>query len=345
MTFPTSLPDPRTPSPQDAPSLRWGILATGWIAHQFTASLLKHTGQQVVAVGSRSKDKAAEFAEQYGIHSAYGSYEELVADPDVDIVYVATPHSEHHANALLAIAAGKHLLIEKAFTRSAAEAAEVIDAARAKGVFVQEAMWTRFLPRTDVVRQVLESGVLGELSTVIADHGQYMEPNPLGRMYNPDLAGGALLDLGIYPVSYAAFVLGSPSAVTAVGRKAFTGVDGQVSIVVQAAGGAQALLDTTLYAKTATTAVISGSEARIELAGDFYTPGPVRLVSRDGDVLTWDANPIVGHEGLCYQAVDAARSIAAGALESALLPLSETLSIMGTLDDIRRQVGVTYPGE
>ena len=344
MTFPTALPEPRTLDPKDAPSLRWGILATGWIAQMFTAALLKHTGQQVVAVGSRSRDKAAEFAAQHGIQHVHGSYEELVADPDVDIVYVATPHSEHHANALLAIAAGKHVLVEKAFTRNAAEAREVIEAAQAKGVFVQEAMWTRYLPRTDVVRQLLEHGVLGELSSVVADHGQYMEPDPQGRMFNPDLAGGALLDLGIYPVSYAAFVLGTPTAIVAAGRKTFTGVDGQISAVLQA-GGAQALVDTTLYAKTPTTATISGSLARVELAGDFYSPGPVRLISKDGDVVTWDANPIPGHEGLCYQAVDAARRIGEGGLESGLLPLAETLSIMETLDELRRQVGVAYPGE
>jgi predicted dehydrogenase len=345
MTFPTALPEPRTLDPRDAPSLRWGILATGWIAERFTASLLKHTGQQVVAVGSRSSEKGAAFAAQHGIPTVHGSYEELVADPGVDIVYVATPHSEHYANALLAIAAGKHVLVEKAFTRNAAEAREVIDAARAKGVFVQEAMWTRYLPRTDVVRQLLEDGVLGELSTVVADHGQYMEPNPQGRMFAPELAGGALLDLGIYPVSYAAFVLGTPTAIVSAGRKTFTGVDGQISAVLQSSGGAQALLDTSLFAKTPTTATISGSEARIELAGDFYSPGSVRLISKDGEELTWDANPIPGHEGLCYQAVDAARRISAGALESELLPLSETLSIMGTLDELRRQLGVVYPGE
>ena len=344
MTFPTSLPEPRTLDPKDAPSLRWGILATGWIAGMFTASLVEHTGQQVVAVGSRSRDKAAEFASQWGITNVHGSYEELVADPDVDIVYVATPHSEHHANALLAIAADKHVLVEKAFTRNAAEAREVIEAAKAKGVFVGEAMWTRYLPRTDVVRQLLEDGVLGELSTVVADHGQYMEPNPKGRMFAPELAGGALLDLGIYPVSYASFVLGKPSSITSAGRTTFTGVDGQISAILQSAG-AQALVDTTLYAKTPTTATISGSLARLELAGDFYTPGPVRLISRDGEVLTWDANPIPGHEGLCYQAVDAARRISEGAMESTLLPLAETLSIMETLDELRRQLGVAYPGE
>ncbi|BEP16326.1 Gfo/Idh/MocA family oxidoreductase [Acidothermaceae bacterium B102] len=345
MTFPTSLPVPRTLDPKDAPSLRWGILATGWIAERFVDSLRKHTSQQVVAVGSRSKDKAATFASQWGIAAAYGSYEELVADPDVDVVYVATPHSEHHANALLAIAAGKHVLVEKAFTRNAAEAREVIDAARAAGVFLQEAMWTRYLPRIDVVRQLLEDGVLGDLASVVADHGQYMPHNPEGRMYNPALAGGALLDLGVYPVSFSSFVLGKPSAITVVGTLTDTGVDGHIAGVLQAPSGAQALIDTTLLAKTPTIASISGSDARIELSGDFYNQGPVVLISRDGDRLTWDVNPIPGHEGLCYQGVDVARRISEGALESALLPLSETLSIMETMDEIRRQVGVVYPGE
>jgi predicted dehydrogenase len=345
MTFPTSLPEPRILDPQDAPSLRWGILATGWIAQQFTGTLLKNTGQQVVAVGSRDRDKAAQFASRYGIAGVYGSYEELVAAPEVDIVYVATPHSEHHANALLAIAAGKHVLVEKAFTRSAAEAREVIEAAKGAGVFVGEAMWTRYLPRTDVVRQLLEDGVLGELVTVIADHGQLMPVNPVGRLYNPALAGGALLDLGIYPVSYSSFVLGTPTAITAVGRLTTTNVDGQVSAILSSASGAQAVVDTTLWAKTPTAVIISGSAARIELAGEFYSPGPVDLISQPGERVHWDNNPIPGHEGLCYQAVDAARRISEGALESALLPLAETLSIMETLDAIRAQVGLVYPGE
>ena len=345
MAFLTSLPEPRTLDPKDAPSLRWGILATGLIAGAFTDTLLANTGQQVVAVGSRDKVKAEQFATPRGISGVYGSYEELVAAPDVDIVYVASPHSEHHANALLAIAAGKHVLVEKAFTRSAAEAREVIDAGKAAGVFVAEAMWTRYLPRTDVVRQLLEDGVLGDLASVIADHGQFMPFNPQGRMYDPALAGGALLDLGIYPVSYAAFVLGTPTAVTAVGRLTSTGVDGQVSAILQTSAGAQAIVDTTLWAKTPTTAAISGSLGRIELAGDFYSPGPVDVIPLQGERLRWDNNPIPRHEGLCYQAVDAARRISEGALESALLPLSETLSIMEALDTIRAQVGVVYPGE
>src|ERR1700710_2262072 len=145
MTFPTALPEPRTPDPKDAPSLRWGILAPGGIARTFTAAVLKHTGQQVGAGASRDQGRAAGFAAEFGIGKAFGSYEELVGDPDVDVVYVASPHSEHRAHALLAINAGKHVLVEKAFTRNAAEAREVHAAGRDKGVFVQEAMWTRFL--------------------------------------------------------------------------------------------------------------------------------------------------------------------------------------------------------
>ncbi len=221
----------------------------------------------------------------------------------------------------------------------------MIEAGKAAGVFVGEAMWTRYLPRTDVVRQLLADGVLGELATVTADHGQFMEFKPEGRMYNPDLAGGALLDLGIYPVSYASFVLGTPTSITSVGRLTPTGVDGQVSAILQSTAGAQALVDTTLWAKTPTTATISGSKARLELAGDFYSPGPVELISVSGERLRWDNNPIPGHAGLCYQAVDAARRVSEGALESALLPLSETVSILETLDAIRGQVGVVYPGE
>jgi predicted dehydrogenase len=344
MTFPTALPSPRTPDPKDAPSLRWGILAPGGIARTFTAAVLKHTGQQVVAAASRNEERAQAFATDFGISKAYGSYEELVVDPEVDVVYVASPHSEHHAHALLAINAGKHVLVEKAFTRNAAEAREVIAAGEANDVFVQEAMWTRFLPRTDVVRQLLEDGVLGEVQAVVADHGQYMKADPKSRLYAPELAGGALLDLGVYPVSYSSFVLGKPSIIVAAGRLAFSGVDGQISAVLQSAG-AHAVVDTTLFARTPTTATISGTEARVELAGDFYTPGPVELVSREGERLHWDDNPIAGHEGLCYQAVAAARAIGEGARETTLLTQNETIEIMETMDELRRIVGVSYPGE
>ncbi|RIJ76530.1 gfo/Idh/MocA family oxidoreductase [Nakamurella silvestris] len=344
-SFPTSLPTPRTPHPTDAPALRWGVLAPGWIAGRFVEAVKTHSGQRFVAVASRSAERAAAFAATFDIPRAYGGYAELVADPEVDIVYIASPHSEHREQALLAIAAGKHVLLEKAFTRNAGEAREVVAAAAAAGVFLQEAMWTRFLPHIDVVRQLIADGTLGEISTVIADHGQYFTPDAASRLFDPNLAGGALLDLGIYPVSFASFALGAPASVTAVGHQAFTGVDGQITAVLAAADGAQAVVNTTLFSKTPTTASISGSLARLEIAGDFYAPSSVSLYSPDGDRVNWSNNEIFGHEGLVFQAAAAARSIAAGATESELMPLAETLTIMETMDEMRRQVGVTFPGE
>ena len=340
------LPVPRVPSPMDAPPVNWGILAPGGIAERFTHALLAFTRQRVVAVGSRSAQRAQRFASRFGIPHAHGSYEALVADPDVQAVYVASPHSEHHAHALLALAAGKHVLVEKAFARNAAEAREMVAAARAQDVTLMEAMWTRFLPRTDVVRQLLADGALGEIHTVLADHGQSLPNVP--RLHEPELAGGALLDLGIYPVSYACFALGLPGRAHATGHLTASGVDAQVSIVLdrfEEHPRAQACLNTTLLVKTPTTAAICGADARIELDGDFYTPGTVRLVTGEG-VATQTAPPaLVGAQGLAYEGAHVAQLIADGLRESPWLPLDETVAIMEIMDDLRAQVGVRYPGE
>lgn len=342
--FPTSLPVSRVPDPAAAPPLRWGILATGGIAGAFVTALAAHTRQRVVAVGSRSAERAQAFAARHGIARAHGSYHALVTDPDVDVVYVATPHSEHRDNALAAIAAGKHVLVEKSFTRNASEAAQVVDAARSAGVLVMEAMWARYQPQTDVLRRLLTDGVLGDVAVVAADHGQYFDFDPAHRLFNPDLAGGAMLDLGIYPVSFASMVLGSPESVTATGTVTSTGVDAQVGVVLDK-GAAQAVLYTTLLAKTPTTAVISGTVARAELAGPFYTPGVLTVTFRDGTALAREPDTITGSGGLCYEAAELARCVTQGRRESPLLRWGETLAIMKTMDEIRRQVGVVLPGE
>ena len=245
---PLTLPAPRTPDPTTAPTLRWGILAPGGIARSFATALRARTGQHLQAVASRSLPRAEAFAREFGVTTAYGSYAELVADPDVDVVYVASPHSEHHAQALLAIEAGKGVLVEKAFTRNATEAAEVVAAARRAGVFAMEAMWTRFLPHIDVVRQCLEQGLLGEVCTVTADHGQQLYPDGPQRLADPALAGGALLDLGIYPMSFAHLVLGGFTSVTATGQVTDLGVDAQDAITVTSAAGGLGLLGTTMLA-------------------------------------------------------------------------------------------------
>ena len=341
MTILSALPTSRIPDPKAAPPLRWGILAPGWIARSFAGALRAHTRQEVYAVGSRSQASADAFAREFGASKAYGSYEALVSDPDVQAIYVASPHSHHAAQALLAIEAGKPVLVEKAFTRTAAEARRLVDAARAAGVPLMEAMWTRFLPCTDIVRQLLADGALGELETVHADHGQYFAFDPAHRLYAPELAGGALLDLGIYPLSFAFFALGTPGALSVRGTLAQTGVDRQVSIVADGFAAhpyAHAVLNTTLAARTPTTASIAGSEARIEIPGPFYAPQRITVIPRDGVPLTSEPPAIAVHEGLCHEGAHFAQLVADGGLESPLLPLDETLSIMETMDTIRARV-------
>jgi predicted dehydrogenase len=268
-----------------------------------------------------------------------------VADPQVQAVYVASPHSEHRDHALLAIAAGKHVLVEKAFTQNARQAQEVFDAAAAAGVVAMEAMWSRFLPHYDVIRQLLADGTLGDLVTLSADHGQSLNSDPAGRLLNPALAGGALLDLGVYPVSFASFVLGAPARIQATGTLAATGVDGQVSALFDYGSGAQALVNTTLFAKTPTTAAVSGTDLRIEIPGDFYMPQPVHLLDRDGNRRSWDANPLLRHEGFAFEIAEFARVVADGRSHSELLPPGETVAILATIDALRAQVGARLPGD
>ena len=341
------LPDARTPDPHEAPAIRWGVLAPGGIAHAFADAVAVGTASSVVAVGSRSRERAQDFADEFEIPRAYGSYEELVADPDVDAVYVASPHSEHHDHALLAIEAGKPVLVEKAFTRSAAEAREVLAAAEARGLLVVEAMWSRFLPHYDVVRRVVEAGLIGDLVAVHADHGQHLYPDGPPRLSQPELAGGALLDLGVYPISFADLVLGAPASVSAVGTLTDLGVDASSTVTITGAGGGHGVLACTMAAATPCSAVVAGTEARLELSRTFYTPGStIRLVNRAGEVVDErDGGLPDDVRGFSYEAAEFARCLVAGERESPLMPHAATLRVMETMDEVRRQVGVVYPGE
>ena len=297
----------------------------------------------MVAVGSRSTDRAQQFATQYGMPSVHGSYAALVEDPLVQAVYVASPHSEHRAHALLAIAAGKHVLVEKAFTRNATEAGEVFDAAEAAGVFVMEAMWTRCLPHVAALHEVLARGEIGEVVGVSADHGQNMRAlSDAHRLHDPALAGGALLDLGVYPISFAHDLLGVPDRIQALGSRTPTSVDGQVSIALGFGAMAQASLHTTLWARTPTSAVVFGSAGRIEIASEFYRPTTFEVVRDDGDRWTFDGQVEGGFQ---YEAAEVARCVAAGLTQSPRMSWAGTLEVMSTMDEIRRQIGVTYPGE
>src|SRR5690625_2269815 len=331
-----------TEDPRSAPALRWGILGPGWIANAFVAAMKAGTQQQVVAVGSRDEPRARAFAEKWDVAGVYCSYEELVADPNVDVVYVATPHSHHRDHALQAIAAGKHVLVEKAFTRNANEAREVVDAARQKQVFCMEAMWTRFLPHMVALRKLLADGAVGDIVNLQADQGQFFPFQAAHRLYDPRLAGGALLDLGIYPVSFAHDILGEPSRVHAVGTLTPSNVDGQVSLIFAYDSPAQAELSTTLWARTATRASIAGTAGRIDIDGPFYTPTGFTLERLDGTTFRFE-KPLT--HGLHFQAAEVARRVSAGELESPLMPLDESVQIMSVLDEVRGQIGVTYPGE
>ena len=315
--------------------LRWGILGTGGIASAFVADL-RLTGSGVAAaVGSRSQRSADRFAGEFGIASRHPSYESLVADPDVDVIYVATPHPMHHDHAILALRAGKHVLVEKPFTMNAAEAREIVRVARERGLFAMEAMWTRFLPHVAIIRDWLAQGMLGDLVTVIADHGQWFAEDAGFRLFAPDLGGGALLDLGVYPVSFASMVLGPPSRVLSMSDPAFTGVDAQTSMLFGYGSGAQALLTCTLRAKSPTRAAIVGRDARIEIDGDFYAPAAVTLIPRQGDPVRVES--VHEGRGLRHQADEVARRLAAGDVESPLMPLDETVSIMETMDTVLAQ--------
>ena len=342
MTEPRLAPS-TVPPPASAPPLRWGIIGPGFIADLFASALSHDTRQTIAAVGSRRPERAEDFCARHG-GRAHAGYEEVVEDPDVDVVYVATPHSAHREHALLAIGAGKPVLVEKAFTRNAEEAETVLAAARDRGVFVMEAMWSRFLPKYDVIRRTVTAGTLGEVRTVLADHGQALYPGGPQRLSDPALAGGALLDLGVYPVSFASMVLGD-LALTATGTLTGLGVDEQVTMAGVTPSGAHAALSTTMSAATPTTASVSGRTARIEVDGPFYMPGVIRLVGRDGTVLdTVEDDPSERHLGLRYEACEVARCITDGLTESPLMPHAETLRVMRLLDEVRRQVGVVYPG-
>ncbi|KJL49172.1 1,5-anhydro-D-fructose reductase [Microbacterium hydrocarbonoxydans] len=324
--------------------LRWGILATGGIAGAF-ASDLRTAGRELVAVGSRSQESADAFATRFDIPRAHASYEALVADPEVDIIYVSTPHPMHHDNARLALEAGKHVLVEKAFTLNRAEAEDLQRLGAERGLLVMEAMWTRYLPHMIRIREIIAAGTLGEIRAVSADHTQLLPSDPAHRLNALELGGGALLDLGIYPVSFVHDILGAPTSVKAVGRLIETGADAEVATVMTHDGGA---LSTTLSSSRGAgpnAASIVGTAARIEIDRVWYTPTTFRVILPDGTVAEEFASDEVAGRGMEYQALAAERYVADGTLDSDLLPVAESVAIMGTLDEIRAQIGVRYPSE
>lgn len=338
MTDVAGMPVSRVAEPSQAPVLRWGILGPGRIAETFAVSVRTHTRQRIVAVGSRDGARGTAFAQRHDVPTVHDSYLALVGDPDVDVVYVATPNPFHARCALLAVQAGKHVVVEKPFAMSADEALRVADAATARGVFVMEAMWPRFLPAMDVIGQVLAGGLLGDVQALSADLGEYFTPDPASRLFDPMLGGGALLDLGIYLVSFASFALGAPEQILAAGSFTGTGVDARASIVLQGPADRQAHLFTTLEARTPTSAFLTGSRGVLEVHAPFYLPPAIALTAHAAE----PANALAAvfaqqrpEDGLCYEVAEAARMISAGRTQSPLLPLEETVQIMRTMDAVR----------
>lgn len=340
--FPTALPTPRTYPLRGGPVIRWGILAPGDIAKDFTRALHTHTDQRVEAVASRSHERAQAFAAVHGIPRAYGEHAQLVSDPGIDIVYVASPHSEHKRLALLAIAAGKHVLIEKPIGVTALDAHEIREAARAAGVFVMEGMWSRYLPQTDVMLQLLEDGVLGDIRLITADFATIAPTDPHGRHYNPDMAGGSLLDLGIYPLWFSQLFLGAPDRVTTFGSLTSTGVDAQTVVVLEFETGAQSVLTTSLLHFSPERASVNGTRARIEVNPWFVVPAGFELIAPGkGDKrLSFENDTGLSfRDGMAWEAAAVAQHIADGLTESPLHPLDFSVEVMQTMDSVRRQVG------
>ncbi|KUM80971.1 Gfo/Idh/MocA family protein [Streptomyces curacoi] len=327
-------------------SVRWGILATGGIAAAFTADLIDLPDAEVVAVASRSQGSADAFAERFGVPRAYGDWNALAQDADIDVVYVATPHAAHRAAAGLCLEAGRNVLCEKAFTLNAREAEELVALAKARGSFLMEAMWMYCNPLVRRLKALVDDGAIGEVRHIQADFGLAGPFPPAHRLRDPAQGGGALLDLGVYPVSFAQLLLGEPSDVAARAVLSAEGVDLQTGALLSWDGGAMASVHCSIVGGTATSASVTGSLGRIDVPHGFFFPDRF-VLHRDGrDPQEFTADPADGPRGsLRHEAAEVMRALRAGETESPLVPLDGTLAVMRTLDAIRDRVGVRYPGE
>ncbi|MDX2851509.1 Gfo/Idh/MocA family oxidoreductase [Streptomyces sp. PA03-3a] len=325
--------------------VRWGILATGGIAASFAEDLRElKDDAEIVAVGSRRLESARAFADRFGIPRAYGSWTELADDEGVDVVYVATPHSAHRVAAGLCLRAGRSVLCEKPFTVNAVEARELADLARTHGRFLMEAMWTYCNPVVRRLTELVAAGAIGEVRSVHADFGLAGPFDPGHRLLDPALGGGALLDLGVYPVSFAHLLLGEPDEVQAWAHLTEDGVDDNTGMLLGYDSGAMAVLSCSLTADTARTAVVTGSTGRIEVPAGFFHPDRF-VLRREGREPEEFGAPDDGLRGLQHEAAEVMRCLRAGERESPLVPLEGSLAVMRTLDTVRDRIGVRYPGE
>lgn len=321
-------------------TINWGILAPGSISKEFAKGLGAVPDAKIIAVGSRNKKRAKQFAAAFNVPNAYGSYEALAADPNVDVIYIGTPHSFHKEHTLLCLNAGKHVLCEKPFAINTAEAEEMITTAREKGLFLMEAMWSRYLPTLMKTRALLAGGSIGEIRMVQADFGFRAEVKSEALLFNPAFGGGALLDVGIYPLSLAHMVLGTPARITSMASMGVTAVDEQTAFILGYDQGQMAVLSTAIRTNTPLEAYIIGTSGWIKIHSPWWVSDTLTL-KKDGSEQIISC-PLVGN-GYNYEAEEVGNCIRSGKLESEIMPLDESLAIMRLMDEIRAQIGLRYP--
>lgn len=323
--------------------IRWGILAPGNISGAFAAALNEAEGVELAAVGSRDKKRARAFAEQYGVARAHGSYDELAADPEVDAIYIGTPHAFHERDTIVCLEHGKHVLCEKPFAINAAQARRMITAARKNDRLVMEAMWTRFLPSLIRVREMMAAGDIGEPRTLTADFGIQPRFDPASRLFNPDLGGGALLDLGVYPVSLSSWLFGTPVDIKGTANLGPTGVDDDCAFVLKHEGGQMTTAFASMRVETSREAVIQGTRGWIRLHQPWW--GASRVTVKKGEaepeILQFDLRGR-GYTHMAEAFMDLVRG---GRRDSEVIPLAESVTIMETMDNLRAQWGQTFPME
>lgn len=320
----------------------WGILGTGGIAAAFAKGLSMVQNVVLAAVGSRAMETAGSFGRRFNIPKRYGSYEELARDPDLDVVYVATPHNLHQDNCLLLLEEGKSVLCEKPFTINAVEAEKVLALAHKKRLFVMEAMWTRFLPAIVKVREILAEGLIGDVRMILASFGFKAKFDPQHRLFDPHLGGGSLLDVGVYPVSLASMVLGTPASISSQASLGETGVDEQAAMIFGYQGGEVAVLSSAVRTEIPQDAYILGTKGRICIFSPWWRSQKLSLKRGDREKtlkMAFKGN------GFSFEAEEVMRCLRQGKIESEIMTHQETLSIMKIMDKIRAQWGLKYPME
>jgi predicted dehydrogenase len=324
--------------------IKWGIIGCGGIAHEFATSLQALETGTLLAGASRTPGRAQEFAEKHGMERVYTDYESLVADPDIDAVYIATTHNFHHENIRLCLENGRHVLCEKPFTVNAAQTEELIKLAREKNLFMMEAVWTRFLPAIRKLQELLAEGIIGEVLTVKADFSIYGDFGDEHRLKNKALAGGALLDLGIYPVTFASIVFGEePSLIQSSAVTGNTGVDDRSFYLFEYEGGRRAQLSSSFTHHAPTEGIACGTEGYIRVP--HFLGAKQLQVHRAGEDTEFFDLPFNDGENFKFEIAHAMECIEARKLESDILPLSTTLAIMQTMDTLRSQWRLKYEGE